>query len=87
MAVKGLLIGGFGRRLEVWGPRTPKLPRAPQNGDPALGGTFSSFCLDEIWQGLGVGDGVPHLWKLHDGINYVNLELLVQKQPISGHMF
>ena len=36
MAVKGLLEGGFGRRLEVWGPRTPKLPRTPRNGDPAL---------------------------------------------------
>ena len=37
MAVKGLLEGGFGGRLGVWGPCTPKLPRAPQNGDPALG--------------------------------------------------
>ena len=37
MAVKGLWEGGFGGRLGVGGPRTPKLPRAPQNGDPALG--------------------------------------------------
>ena len=36
MAVKGLLEGWFGGRLGVWGPRTPKLPRAPRNGDPAL---------------------------------------------------
>ena len=36
MAVKGLLEGGFGRRLGVWGPRTSKLPRAPRNGDLAL---------------------------------------------------
>ena len=36
MAVKGLLEGGSGGRLGVWGPRTPKLPRAPRNGDPAL---------------------------------------------------
>ena len=35
MAVKGLLEGWFGGRLGVWGPRTPKLPRAPRNGDPA----------------------------------------------------
>ena len=39
MAVKGLLEGWFGGRLGVWGPRTPKLPRAPRNGDPALGGS------------------------------------------------
>ena len=28
--------GGFSERLGVEGPRTPKLPRAPLNGDPAL---------------------------------------------------
>ena len=36
MAVKGLWEGRFGGRLGVGGPRTPKLPRAPRNGDPAL---------------------------------------------------
>ena len=36
MAVKGLLEGWFGGRLGVCGPRTPKLPRALRNGDPAL---------------------------------------------------
>ena len=36
MTVKGLLEGGFGGRLRVRGPRTPKLPRAPRNGDLAL---------------------------------------------------
>ena len=36
MAVKGLWEGGFGGRLGEGGPRTPKLLRAPQNGDPAL---------------------------------------------------
>ena len=38
MAVKGSWEGGFSGRLGVGGPRTPKLPRAPQNGDPALPG-------------------------------------------------
>ena len=37
MAVKGLLEGWFGGRLGGWWPRTPKLPRAPRNGDTALG--------------------------------------------------
>ena len=36
MAVKRLWEGGFSGRLGVGGPRTAKLPRAPQNGDPAL---------------------------------------------------
>ena len=36
MVVKGLWEVGFGGRLGVGGPRAPKLPRAPQNGDPAL---------------------------------------------------
>ena len=44
MAVKGLWEAGFGGRLGVWGPRTPKLPRAPRNRDPALPGPRSRLC-------------------------------------------
>ena len=36
MAVKGSWESGFGGRLGVGGPRTPILPRAPQNWDLAL---------------------------------------------------
>ena len=36
MAVKGMWETGSSGKLGVGGPRTPKLPRAPRNRDPAL---------------------------------------------------
>ena len=53
MAVKGLWETGSSGKLGVGGPRTPKLPRAPQNGDPALDASlYGSNLLLKILFGL-----------------------------------